>query len=145
LTDLPQDQAATLLAQIGMNAISDSPQAHATTLPPPFGAGTISTDAGAIPPTRQQLESPGSSASARSVASSPELLVSASSGEACSPSAEPVPLRPRMRLQDNILKPKKFIDVTIRYDEHHDFLCTHEPHSLHEAIADANWKEAMDA
>jgi hypothetical protein len=106
---------------------------------------TISADAGAIPPTRHQLESLRSSASARSVASLPGLLVSTSSGESCSPSAEPVPLRPRTRLQDNILKPKKFTDVTVRYDEHHDFLCTHEPHSLHEAIADANWKEAMDA
>jgi hypothetical protein len=58
---------------------------------------------------------------------------------------ELVATRPRTRLQDNILKPKKYTGDTIHYDERHVFLCAREPHSLHEALTDDNWKGAMDA
>jgi hypothetical protein len=52
------------------------------------------------------------------------------------------PLHPsRTRLQNNIIKPKKLFPGMIRFA---NFCSSSEPESLHEALADANWKLAMD-
>jgi hypothetical protein len=51
--------------------------------------------------------------------------------------------RPHTRLQDNIVKPKVFIDGTVRYDPL-GLVMTREPQTLHEALHDKNWKCAMD-
>jgi hypothetical protein len=59
--------------------------------------------------------------------------------------SEPIVTRPHTRLQSNILKPKKYTDGTVRYDDRRGFLCAREPRSLHEALTDEKWKGAMDA
>jgi hypothetical protein len=41
------------------------------------------------------------------------------------------------------VKPKKFIDATVRYG-HRGFYVTREPQTLQEALEDENWREAMN-
>jgi hypothetical protein len=55
----------------------------------------------------------------------------------------PVPVAaPRTRLQLGIQKPTIFTDGTIRYG---NLLMTEEPADVHAALADPNWKAAMDS
>jgi hypothetical protein len=56
------------------------------------------------------------------------------------PSSTPPP-RPRTRLQNNIVKPKKLFPEMIRYA---NFCSTGEPENFHEALDDPQWKHAMD-
>jgi hypothetical protein len=56
---------------------------------------------------------------------------------------QPAASRPRTQLQDNIVKPKKYMDGTIRYDCL-GLLSPREPQSLLEALTDVHWKDAMD-
>jgi hypothetical protein len=51
--------------------------------------------------------------------------------------------KPGTRLHDNIVKPKVFSYGTIRYDRL-GLGVVHEPLSLHEALEDKRWKQAMD-
>jgi hypothetical protein len=51
--------------------------------------------------------------------------------------------RPRTRLQDNIVKPKKFTDGIVHYDKL-GLISTREPQSLQDALSDEHWKKAMD-
>jgi hypothetical protein len=55
----------------------------------------------------------------------------------------PTETRPRTRLQHNILKPKVFMNGTMRYDKL-DMIATREPNTLNEVLSDSNWKSAMD-
>lgn len=55
------------------------------------------------------------------------------------PAAAP---RPIARLQQGIRKPKTYTDGTIRYG--HLAATSEEPHTLQHALADKNWKNAMD-
>lgn len=59
--------------------------------------------------------------------------------------ASPAPAvapRPITRLQQGIRKPKTYTDGTIRYG--HLAATSEEPHTLQHALADKNWKNAMD-
>jgi hypothetical protein len=58
-------------------------------------------------------------------------------------SSTSVVTRPRTRLQDNIVKPKKFTDGTVHYGRL-GLVSTREPQSLSEALDNENWKGAMD-
>jgi hypothetical protein len=58
-------------------------------------------------------------------------------------SSTSVVTRPRTRLQDNIVKPKKFTDGTVHYGRL-GLMSTREPQSLSEALDNENWKGAMD-
>ena len=53
----------------------------------------------------------------------------------------PSPPRRRTRMQQGIIKPKKFTDGTIRYG---NFCATGEPENLQEALDDPRWKKAME-
>lgn len=55
-------------------------------------------------------------------------------------STDPSPPRPHTRLRSGIVKPKKFIEGTIRYA---NFCSTGEPQSLQEAMSDPKWTQAM--
>jgi hypothetical protein len=55
----------------------------------------------------------------------------------------PTMTQPRTRLQDNIVKPKKFTDGTVCYDNL-GLVSTREPQSLQAALGDEHWKRAMD-
>jgi hypothetical protein len=55
----------------------------------------------------------------------------------------PTTTRPCTRLQDNIVKPKKFTDGTVHYDNL-GLISTREPQSLQDALSDEHWKRAMD-
>jgi histone deacetylase 1/2 len=58
------------------------------------------------------------------------------------PAAAPVPQRPVTRLQQGIRKPKIYTDGTIRYGQL--AATTEGPIDLQHALADRNWKHAMD-
>jgi histone deacetylase 1/2 len=51
-------------------------------------------------------------------------------------------MRPKTRLQSGIRKEKIYTDGTVRYS---CFTSSGEPQTLHEALGDKNWKEAMDS
>jgi hypothetical protein len=51
------------------------------------------------------------------------------------------PMRTKIRLQSDIVKPKIYTDGTIRYV---NFCCTGEPENLTEALSSPKWKEAME-
>jgi hypothetical protein len=52
--------------------------------------------------------------------------------------------RPTTRAQRGIHRPRVYTDGTIRYSKH-DFLTqSGEPYSVDDALADTNWKNAMD-
>ena len=54
----------------------------------------------------------------------------------------PVPQRPTTRLSQGIRKPKTYTDGTIRYV---NMLSTfEEPATLHDALTNPHWKQAMD-
>jgi hypothetical protein len=60
-------------------------------------------------------------------------------------SAPPVANRLHTRLQDNIVRPKIFIDGTMRYD-HHGLSITCVNHKSYiKALTNAHWKRAMDS
>jgi hypothetical protein len=56
-------------------------------------------------------------------------------------SPSPAPACPSIRLQHGIRKPKTYIDGTVRYGL---LTCTNEPCSVHEALGDDRWKNAMN-
>jgi hypothetical protein len=81
----------------------------------------------------------GSSAPATTSAPAP---VSPVPGPAAS-SLDSVPaIAPRTRLQAGIRKPKVYSDGTVRYG---NLTICEEPSSLNAALADPNWKQAMDS
>jgi hypothetical protein len=98
--------------------------------PTAIGAYQIlqSTGVGAISPAPNSGGVPGSSAPTRGAADS---------------SPAPQALRPQTRLQGGICKPKVYTEGTIRYG------ClaftVHEPHDVNDALANEDWKQAMDS
>ncbi|KAK1604909.1 hypothetical protein QYE76_028690 [Lolium multiflorum] len=102
---------------------------------------------------------PGSSAASSSHAVSPGSSVDvfsdsadgvASAGTGLGSFVQPPPVAsaagPRTRLQHGIVQPKIITDGRIRYDKIRfaNFCATGEPDNLQEALADPNWKMAMD-
>jgi histone deacetylase 1/2 len=106
-------------------------------------APTASSQQDAVPQTGAQ-QAPRSSALPGSGAPTSE---SSSDGSGVAPSyellgaASPASTCPRTRAQAGIHKPKVYTDGTIRYGLS---AISAEPRSIDEAVADTNWKNAMD-
>jgi hypothetical protein len=81
---------------------------------------------------------PTSSVPAFAPVTSPLESVPASS---LAPAPGPTQIAPRTRLQSSIRKPKIYSDGTIRYA---NFVADQEPGNLSAALADQNWKNAME-
>jgi hypothetical protein len=135
---VPQSPATTLQRGVPACPTSPAPDSLAAMTPTAIGAYQIlqSTGVGAISPARW---------SAGILCANTWCcgFISAPTAPDSAPSPAPQALRPQTRLQGGICKPKVYTEGTIRYG------ClaftVHEPYDVNDALANEDWKQAMDS
>jgi hypothetical protein len=144
----------SLLAQAGMplkflesvptSTMGSAPVSQQRSLSAPADRAGQSACATSPSVAVHEKDSPGLVAPSRSVAGEVPVINSSSGTHEILGDLQPSALEsPQTRLQNNIIKPKKYIDGIVHYDRL-GLLSTHEPTSFQEAMNHEEWKESMD-
>lgn len=124
--------------------LSAAPAPVPPTSSPRAPSGLVLHDGGPSQPAdTAPVDSPAQSSSDQAPGVPDSVFGSSAAMAPASPSTSPpAPQRPTTRLLQGIRKPKTYTDGTIRYA--HLTAVAEEPSSLKDALANPNWKLAMD-